>query len=74
MLFRSIMKNSYNDLTLDELAAKKEKLHKEYFDLRMGRVLGHVENPLAVRTIRRNIARVNTRIREYELGIRKAAK
>ena len=51
------MKNSYNDLTLDELAAKKEKLHKEYFDLRMGRVLGHVENPLAVRTIRRNIAR-----------------
>lgn len=68
------MKNSYNDLTLDELAAKKEKLHKEYFDLRMGKVLGHVENPLAVRTIRRNIARVNTRIREYELGIRKAAK
>ncbi len=68
------MKNSYNDLTLDELAAKKEKLHKEYFDLRMGRVLGHVENPLAVRTIRRNIARVNTRIREYELGIRKAVK
>lgn len=68
------MKNSYNDLTLDGLAAKKEKLHKEYFDLRMGRVLGHVENPLAVRTIRRNIARVNTRIREYELGIRKAAK
>ena len=68
------MKNSYNDLTLDELAAKKEKLHKEYFDLRMGRVLGHVENPLAVRTIRLNIARVNTRIREYELGIRKAAK
>ncbi len=40
----------------------------------MGRVLGHVENPLAVRTVRRNIARVNTRIREYELGIRNVAK
>jgi len=39
----------------------------------MGRVLGHVENPLAVRTIRRNIARVNTLIHEYALGIRKAA-
>ena len=38
------MKNSYKDLTLDELMATKEKLHKEYFDLRMGRVLGHVEN------------------------------
>ena len=68
------MKNSYKDLTLDELVATKEKLHKEYFDLRMGRVLGHVENPLAVRTIRRSIARINTRIREFELGIGKAAK
>ena len=68
------MKNSYKDLTLDELVATKEKLHKAYFDLRMGRVLGHVENPLAVRTIRRNIARINTRIREFELGIGKAAK
>ena len=68
------MKNSYKDLTLDELVVKKEQLHKEYFDIRMGRVLGHVENPLAVRTVRRNIARVNTRIREYELGIRNVAK
>ncbi|MDD3902053.1 MAG: 50S ribosomal protein L29 [Sphaerochaeta sp.] len=67
------MKNSYKDLTLDELVAKKEALHKEYLNLRMGRVLGHVENPLAVRTIRRNIARVNTLIHEHALGIRKAA-
>ena len=67
------MKNSYKDLTLDELVAKKEALHREYLDLRMGRVLGHVENPLAVRTIRRNIARVNTLIHENALGIRKAA-
>lgn len=68
------MKNSYKDLTLDELLAMKEKLHKEFFELRMKKVLGHVENPLAVRNIRRNIARVNTRIRELELGIRRAAK
>ena len=67
------MKNSYKDLTLDELVAKKEALHKEHLNLRMRRVLGHVENPLAVRTIRRNIARVNTLIHEYALGIRKAA-
>ncbi|AEV29918.1 ribosomal protein L29 [Sphaerochaeta pleomorpha str. Grapes] len=67
------MKNSYKDLTLDELVEKKEQLHKEYLNLRMGRVLGHVENPLAVRTTKRNIARVNTLIHEYALGIRKAA-
>ena len=68
------MKHSYKELTLEELVAKRDQLHKEYFDLRMGRVLGHVENPLAVRTIRRNIARTNTLIKKYELGIRKAAK
>lgn len=68
------MKHSYKEMTLEELIAKKEQLHKEYFDLRMGRVLGHVENPLAARTVRRNIARTNTLIREFELGIRKAAK
>ncbi|HZJ88390.1 MAG TPA: 50S ribosomal protein L29 [Sphaerochaeta sp.] len=68
------MKNSYKDMTLDELLALKEKLHQEYFDLRMGRVLGHVENPLGVRTVRRNIARVNTRIREFELGLHQGAK
>lgn len=67
------MKNSYKDLTLDELKAKKEELHKQLLDLRMGRVLGHLDNPLALRTTRRNIARVNTRISEYELGIRKPA-
>ena len=68
------MKNSFNYLTLDELKAKKEELHTQLLDLRMGRVLGHLDNPLALRTTRRSIARVNTLIREYELGIRKAAK
>lgn len=68
------MKNSFNDLTLDELKAKKEELHKQLLDLRMNRVLGHLDNPLALRTTRRSIARVNTLISEYELGIRKAAK
>ncbi len=68
------MKNSYKDLTLDELKAKKEELHKQLLDLRMSRVLGHLDNPLSLRTTRRSIARVNTRISEYELGIRKDTK
>jgi large subunit ribosomal protein L29 len=67
------MKNSFKDLTLEELKAKKEELHKQYLNQRMDKVLGHVENPLAVRTTRRAIARVNTLISEYELGIRKPA-
>ncbi len=65
------MKNSYNDLTYAELVAKRNELHKQYLEIRMNRVLGHVENQLAVRTTRRNIARLNTIIHEYALGIRK---
>ena len=64
------MKNSYSDLTYAELVVKRDELRKEALNLRMGKVLGHVENPLAVRTTRRNVARLNTLIHEYALGIR----
>lgn len=68
------MKNSINDLTYTELVAKKEELHKEYLNLRMNKVLGHLENPLKLKTVRRDIARVNTIIHEYALGIRENTK
>ena len=66
------MKNSFAKLSKDELIAKREELRKSYLNMRMEKVLGHVENPLQVRNIRRQIARVETLIHEYELGIRKA--
>jgi len=64
------MKNSFDDLTYTELVNKKEELHKKYLELRMDKVLGHLDNPLALRIVRRGIARVNTIIHEYALGIR----
>jgi len=65
------MKKNTN-LTLEECLAKKDKLKKDLQDLRFNMVLGHVENPVAKRNIRRDIARMNTVIREIELSIRKA--
>ncbi|MCK5156291.1 MAG: 50S ribosomal protein L29 [Spirochaetales bacterium] len=64
------MKNSFDDLTYTELVNRKEELHKKYLELRMDKVLGHLDNPLSLRIVRRNIARVNTIIHEYALGIR----
>jgi len=58
------MKNSFNELKLDELLAKREELKKKYFDLRFQLVVGHVENPLEKRNLRRSIARIETRICE----------
>jgi len=66
------MKNSFKELTLEEAKAKYEEISKKYFDLRMNMVVGHVENPLEKRALRRDLARLNTIIHEFELGLRKA--
>jgi large subunit ribosomal protein L29 len=56
------MKDSFKDLTFEELLAKREDLKKKYRDIRFNKVVGHVDNPLAQRTLRRKIARLNTLI------------
>lgn len=61
------MKDSFKELTLPELIAKRDELTKKYFKLRFDKVIGHLENPLEVRTLRRKIARLNTRIHQMTL-------
>lgn len=65
------MKNSFKDLTYDELVTKREELKTRAMDVRFDKVLGHVENPLEKRMLRQEVARLNTIIHEYALGIRK---
>ena len=62
------MKNSFKDLKKEELDAKRLDLRKKYFDLRFQMVVGHVENPLEKRTLRRQIARVETLINQAEMN------
>ena len=63
------MKNSYKNLSYKELEAELAKLRKELIDLRLQKVLGHLDNPMRLRTIRRDIARLNTRIHAVDIGI-----
>ncbi|MFO8043401.1 MAG: 50S ribosomal protein L29 [Alkalispirochaeta sp.] len=56
------MRDSFRDLTFEELVAKREELRRKYLDARMNKVVGHVDNPLEVRTLRRQVARLNTLI------------
>lgn len=56
------MRNSFKELTFEELLTKREELKKKYRDLRFNMVVGHVDNPLEKRVLRRQIARVNTLI------------
>ena len=65
------MKNSFKELTYPELLAKREELRKQYADICANMIIGHVDNPLSKRVARRRLGRVNSIIREFELGIRK---
>ncbi|RKY00108.1 MAG: 50S ribosomal protein L29 [Spirochaetes bacterium] len=65
------MKLNLDEMTIDELKELREKLIKDYRVFRFNKMLGQLENTLKIRETRRNIARVNTILREYELGIRK---
>ena len=66
------MKNRYKEISRAEAVAKLAELKKQFMDFRFKLVLGHVENPLEKRNIRRQIARLNTIISEFDQGIRKA--
>ena len=58
------MKNSFKELKFEELLAKRIDLRKKYSDLRFQMVVGHVENPLERRNLRRQIARAETLINQ----------
>lgn len=64
------MKNSFNDLSYDELLRKREELKDRFRQVRFDKVIGHLENPLEKRALRRQIARLNTIVHEYKLRIR----
>jgi len=67
------VKNSFKTLTYPELKAKREELKKKFMDLRFQMVIGHVDNPLQRRTMRRQIARLNTLIHAQDLKVRREA-
>lgn len=60
------MRDSFKDLTFDELLQKREELKRAYRELRFNMVVGHVDNPLKKRMLRRQIARLNTLIYNHE--------
>ena len=50
------------DLTLTELSAKGRDLRQEIFNLRLQQASSRLEKPAKLREIRRDIARIETRM------------
>jgi large subunit ribosomal protein L29 len=66
------MKNSFKNMSFAELKAKRDDLKRKYMEFRFKTVIGHIDNPLQKRIMRRQIARLNTLIRAHEIAEQKA--
>ena len=56
-----------HELTVNELNAKLKELSEELFNLRFRHAIGQLENPASLKTIRKDIAKAKTVLREKEL-------
>jgi large subunit ribosomal protein L29 len=56
--------SEFRNMTVEELKLKESDLRKELFNLRFQQVTGEIENPLRIRHVRKDIARVLTVINE----------
>lgn len=60
--------SNVRELNNEELAAKLADLKKELFNLRLSHATGQLTNPLALASVKKDIARVKTVLRERELA------
>ena len=55
------------ELTSDELNKKLKDLKEELFNLRFQLAINQLDNPMRISAVKKDIARVNTVLREREL-------
>ena len=59
--------NEIRNMSVEELDKKLGELKKDLFMLRMQHATNHLDNPIKISNVRRDIARVKTVIREKQL-------
>ncbi len=58
------------DMTKDEILGVQEELKREIFNLKIRQATKQSDNPLKIRVLRRELARITTILQEDALGIR----
>jgi large subunit ribosomal protein L29 len=56
--------NELRDKSVDELNTRERELREQLFKLRFQRATGRMENPMKIREVRREIARIKTLLNE----------
>ena len=57
-----------NGLTTDQLQNREKELKEQLFNLRFQLATGQLENTASLKSVRKNIARVKTVLRQQELN------
>jgi large subunit ribosomal protein L29 len=66
-------KEQMRELTREELLQRKSELEEERFNLRLQKASKELDNPLRLRILRRELARINTILKEDQTRIRPLA-
>ena len=61
------------NLTVAELLVKQRQLREDLFNSRFRNAVQQLDNPLRLRSVRRDIARIETVLTEHAHGIRSVA-
>jgi len=56
------------DMSIKELTEKMLDLKAELFNLRFQHAINQLENPIRIKAVKRDFARIKTVIREKEIG------
>ena len=56
-----------SELTVEELQAKLKDLKEELFQLRFQLAVNQLDNPMRISAVKKDIARINTILRQREL-------
>jgi len=65
-----VKREQLNEMSPDELKTKLQDDLEALENLRFQQAMQQLENPLRIRTVKREIAQLKTILHEYELGIR----
>lgn len=61
------------ELSQLELQDKLKNLKEELFNLRFQLAINQLDNPMRIKTVKKDIARINTILREAELAVEQEA-
>lgn len=66
-------KTNIHDMSPGDVERRIDELKKELFNLRFRNTMRQLDNPLQIRGLRREVARLSTALTEYRQGTRRLA-